>query len=313
MNSLLHAAELAPKKRNCSPRSPEEFEAAVTRHTAWAVGRHLLAPQDVPHYRLALPDLIGHAYPRARGPELDLLLDILGWFTILDDRFDGPVGHRPKDAHALIDPLLGILRYPGPPAIAPEDPLVAAWRDLWHRQAGPMPDTWRHRAAAEWQACLTTFLAETHHRAGGTTPDLPETALLRRHASCLYPFMNMLERVRGTEAPALLLAEPALYRLRAYTADAATLINDLCSLQREEGLPAVQFNMVMTLQRTHGLSRNQAVQVVRTRVRRLRDDSEVLRGHLLRRHPAAGWYLNGTRDMVDGLHVWAGTSRRYHP
>ncbi|MFB7663196.1 terpene synthase family protein [Kitasatospora sp. NPDC056138] len=341
MNLPAPGSVLAPADRSRSgriPRTPEEFAAAVVRHTGWVVARGLLPPQDVPRYQVfALHELIGHSYPRARGAELDLLLDILGWFTILDDRFDGPTGHRPAEAHALIDPLLAVL--PGPrsdltapdtapdlpalglpaaapvtaaPDTAPDSALIAAWQDLWYRQAGPMTDSWRRRAAAEWRVCLTTFVTETRHRARGTLPDLSGTALLRRHASCLYPFMNMLERVHGAGAPAQLHAEPSLHRLRAQTADAATLINDLFSLEREERQSAAQFNMVMALQRTRGYRRDEAIAAVRTRVRRLQDDSDALRRQLVRRHPAGHWYLHGTRELVDGVYAWTSTSHRYH-
>ncbi|KJK55818.1 terpene synthase family protein [Saccharothrix sp. ST-888] len=332
MNLPAPGPVLAPANRprtGQTPRTPEEFAAAVVRHTGWVVARGLLPAQDVPRYQVfALHELIGHSYPRARGAELDLLLDILGWFTLLDDRFDGPTGYRPAEAHALIDPLLAVLRSPRPdvpapdfptsglpaaaPDAAPDAALIAAWQDLWHRQAGPMTDTWRRRAAADWRACLTTFVTETLHRARGTLPGLSETALLRRHASCLYPFMNMLERVHGTGAAAQLHAEPSLHRLRAQTADAATLINDLFSLEREERQSAAQFNMVMTLQRTCGYRRDEAITAVRTKVRRIQDDSDALRRQLVRRHPAGHWYLHGTRELVDGVYTWTSTSHRYH-
>ncbi|MET8544979.1 terpene synthase family protein, partial [Kitasatospora sp. NPDC004799] len=297
------------------PRPSGELRLAADRHADWVVRRGLLTPAELPRYRAyALHELIGHAYPHARGAELDLLLDVLGWFTILDDRFDGPPGRHPDEAHALVDPLVAVLdgAHDGSPS---ESRLLLSWRELWQRQSASMSPEWRARAAREWRSCLATFPAEADHRARGTVPalglDLTDTMLLRRHGSCLYPFMNILERVHGADAPAALHAEPALHRLRANTADAATLINDLYSLRREERQAGPAFNTVLTLQRTHGCTRLRAVHAVRARVARLRQESEELRRELLRRHPAGRWYLDGTRELVAGVQTWTSTSRRY--
>ncbi|ARF82381.1 cytochrome P450 [Kitasatospora aureofaciens] len=298
-----------------TPRPPAELRAAADRHADWTVHHGLLAPAELPGYRAyALHELIGHAFPRARGTELDLLVDMLGWFTVLDDRFDGPPGRRPSEAHALVDPLISALDGDTRQS-TPDDRLLTAWRELWHRQSESASPAWRARAAREWRACLATFPAEAEHRARGTVPalglGLADTMRLRRHGSCLYPFMNILERVHGADAPAALHAEPALHRLRANTADAATLINDLYSLEREERQSAAAFNTVLTLQRIRGCTRSRAVRAVRARVTRLRQESEELRRDLGRRHPTGRWYLDGTRELVAGVQAWTSTSDRY--
>ncbi|MFF2146066.1 cytochrome P450 [Kitasatospora sp. NPDC058190] len=305
------AAPAAPARR----RLPAELRASADRHADWAVRQGLLTPAELPGYRTyALHELIGLAFPTARGGELDLLVDMLGWFTILDDRFDGPPGRRPTQARALVDPLITALDG-GAPADTADDRLLVAWRELWDRQTRAMSPAWRARAAREWRACLATFTAEAEHRSRGTVPalglSLTDTMRLRRHGSCAYPFMNILERVHGADAPAALHAEPALHRLRANTADAATLINDLYSLEREERQSAAAFNTVLTLQRVRGCTRSRAVRAVRARVSRLRQENEELRRELGRRHPAGRWYLDGTRELVAGVHAWTSTSVRY--
>ncbi|MFJ9608636.1 cytochrome P450 [Kitasatospora sp. NPDC101176] len=313
--------------RHRAPRRPGELHTAGLRHADWVLERGLLTPAELPRYRAyALHRLIGHAFPRTRGDDLDLLVDVLGWFTILDDRFDGRPGRRPAEARALVDPLTAVLHgTPGaaehrPQAVGrtgPEpdgdDRLLGAWRDLWDRQTRGMSPAWRARAALEWQTCLETFPAEAGHRSRGTVPalGLPETMRLRRHGSCLYPFMNILERVHGADAPAALHADPALHRLRANTADAATLINDLYSLEREERQSAAAFNTVLTVQRARGCTRGRAVGAVRARIARLRRQNDALRAELGRRHPAGRWYLDGTRELVEGAQAWTSTSDRY--
>ncbi|MFB6888511.1 cytochrome P450 [Kitasatospora sp. NPDC056327] len=293
-------------------RSPAELRAAAARHSDWTLAHGLLRREELARYHsYALPELIGHAYPLARGTELDLLIDLLGWFTILDDRFDGPSGQDPAVARAIVEPLLAVMAGRPLPGGTPQPQLLDAWRELWQRQTAPMPPGWRRRAAEEWRSCLETFLAETAHRAAHTHPDLTETIRLRRHASCLYPFMGILEHVHGGEAPAGLHADPALHRLRANTADAATLINDLYSADREERQNTGAFNTVLTLQRVRGCSRSRAARAVGARIARLTAQSEILRRRLVLRHPAGGWYLDGTRELVEGVFTWTSTSRRY--
>ncbi|MFD7598823.1 cytochrome P450 [Kitasatospora sp. NPDC059812] len=318
-----------PASAPAAPQLPQrsgELRTAAARHAAWVVGRNLLTPPEMTRYgAYALHELIGHAFPRAHGADLDLLVDMLGWFTILDDRFDGPPGRRPVEARDVVDPLIDVLYRTGAdrtgasapvgagPAPRSGDHVLRAWHDLWSRQAQGMSPNWRARAAREWQACLETFPAEAEHRAHGTVPalGLPETMRLRRHGSCLYPFMNILERVHGADAPAALHAEPALHRLRANTADAATLINDLYSLEREERQSAAAFNTVLTLQRIRGCTRSRAVGAVRSRVARLRRENDALRSDLRHRHPAGRWYLDGTRELIEGVQAWTSTSDRY--
>ncbi|MCG6497900.1 cytochrome P450 [Kitasatospora sp. A2-31] len=308
-------AASGPPPGPAAHRSPGELRAAATRHDDWMLGHGLLTPADLPRYHAnTLPELIGHAYPRAHGAGLDLLIDVLGWFTLLDDRFDGPPGRSPSEARRLIEPLLAVpAGGPARAAVPNDPPLLRSWQELWQRQCATMSPAWRERSAAEWRACLETFLTESRHRAARTVPDLPETVRLRRHASCLYPFMNILERVQGAEAPARLHADPGLHTLRAHTADAATLINDLCSLEREERQPVAAFNTVLTLQRVRGCTRRAAIRAVRARIARLQEESTELRHRLGLRHPAGQWYLDGTRELVDGVRVWAGTSHRYRP
>ncbi|MFJ8430914.1 cytochrome P450 [Kitasatospora sp. NPDC094019] len=293
-------------------RTPAELRAATARHGDWALAHGLLAPADLSRYQsYALPELIGHAYPRARGAELDLLVDILGWFTILDDHFDGPPGRDPARARAIVGPMLAVTTGRPVPVGGPHPHLLDAWRELWQRQTAPMSPEWRRRSAEEWRSCLETFLAETAHRAARTHPDLAETVRLRRHASCLYPFMGILEHVHGGDAPAALHRDPALHRLRANTADVATLINDLYSADREERQQVAAFNTVLTLQRVRGCTRARAVRSVGTRIARLTSESEALRRRLLLSHPEGDWYLRGTRELVAGVHAWTSTSRRY--
>ncbi|MEW2548847.1 hypothetical protein AB0910_24270 [Streptomyces sp. NPDC047002] len=361
-------------------------------HAAWLLRQGLLPQRALARYEAyALPDLIAHAYPRVAGEARGLLVDTLGWFTILDDHFDGPAGRDLRGSRDLVRRLLDTLedpdddqgvrppvrrgphpagpeqdrrpgpcpggdtdrgrardrpptadrerdrpgnrgrdRHPGrylerppypergaaqdraPEAPAPGAPacLLSAWQDLWRRQCAGMPEAWARRAGRDWARCLTTFVTEAQHRAAATLPTVRQAVHLRRHASCLYPFMNMLERVRGEALDEALHAEREMRLLRAHVADTATLINDLYSLDREER-HASPFNMIVILGREQRLSRAAAVEAVRAEVDRLGVRSDTLRASLAARHPEAAWYVRETRTLVEGVRRWSSTTDRY--
>ncbi|MER5772260.1 hypothetical protein [Streptomyces sp. NPDC001985] len=279
-------------------------------HSAWLLRHRLLPEAELERYHTyALPELIRRAYPGAPGGERGLLTDILGWYTVVDDLFDGPLGRDVPGARALVRELTGVTRSPGGRSLGGAG-VVGAWCDLWDRQCRGRTALWCRRAAGDWTRTLGTFATETAHRARGGLPSVAESALLRRWAGGLYPFMNMLEHVQGAELPARLRARPAWRRLRAHTADAATLINDLFSLAREEEQNC-GFNMVVVLRRERGLTREEALTAVRERVRRLEEESALLRSGLAREFPGSRWYLEGTRQLVAGVRAWTGSTARY--
>jgi hypothetical protein len=339
-------------------------------HATWLLRHGLLSEAALDRYAAyALPDLIAYAYPGAEGDERSLLVDILGWFTILDDHFDGPAGRDLAGARDLVRTLLDALDDPGTDSAddrhagSHEDPyatqeameetipsgladvappvrtapghlrasarpdvvrhlaapaagdaapvqLLAAWRDLWQRQRAGMAAAWVRRAARDWARCLTTFVTEAVHRTAATLPTVRQAVHLRRHASCLYPFMNMLERVEGAVLSEAVHAERELRLLRAHVADTATLLNDLYSLEREER-HSCPFNMIVILRREQRLSRSAAVAAVRAEVDRLGARSDILRNYLAAHHPEADWYLRGTRQLVEGVRLWSSTTGRY--
>jgi hypothetical protein len=289
-----------------------DLGGARRRNRLWLDDHHLLGGrrERARYDSWALPDLIGLSFPDAHGADLDLLVDILGWYTVFDDSFDGPAGRSPDHARAVVAPLLAIMGFgaEGYAAGPGDESLTEAWRDLWHRQVRGASPAWRGRAAADWRSCLRTVIRECVHRHRGTLPTPAEAVRLRRDASCLYPFMNMLEP--SARMPGALVTEAAHRRLRAHIADTATYINDLYSLEREERLGDVH-NMVLIVQRHQRISRDDAVRRVGARVRELVGECGRLSEQLAAARPAARPYLDGLRTLIDGVYRWTSTSRRY--
>ncbi|MCF3964961.1 hypothetical protein L1885_25585, partial [Streptomyces fuscigenes] len=87
---------------------------AAHDHATWLLRHGLVAEAAFDRYAAyGLPQLIAYAYPRAEGEERDLLVDILGWFTVLDDHFDGPAGRDLAGTRDLVTRLLDSLDDPG--------------------------------------------------------------------------------------------------------------------------------------------------------------------------------------------------------
>ncbi|GLF98940.1 terpene synthase family protein [Streptomyces yaizuensis] len=289
------------------------------RHGAWLARYGLVPDADAELYRsYALPALIELAYPGAPEAELDLLTDILGWYTILDDHFDGPAGRDLRVARTLFRRFEDIVNGHGsggrwfamPPAPWANG-ISAAWTDLCLRQSQGRGLVWNRRSARDWRDCLYTFVAETVHRSRGSVPSVVEVLMLRRHGSAVFPFLDLLERVRDAEAPSDLRVHGQWHRLRMYTAEAIALINDLFSLAREERRKSV-FNTVLVLQEEHGVTRERAVEIVAERVRLLRQECEVLRTALVAEFPQCREYLESTRTLVEAVETWTRTTGRYN-
>ncbi|HEX7305584.1 terpene synthase family protein [Lentzea sp.] len=285
-------------------------DRAGDRHLAWLLHHELLEAEEISGYQdFDLPFLISAAYPEASAEHHALLIDVLGWYTVVDDHFDGPAGRSAAAAKRTVSDLCSILRAPNA-APHPGNGMVGAWQDLWLRQRAVTTDLWQKRAAVEWEDCLGTFVTEAEHREAGRLPHLAEAVRLRRHASCLYPFMNMLEPVHGIELPEYIVNDPLLQRVRALTADASALLNDLCSLEREER-QGLAFNLVAVLREEHGISRREAVTRAREDLDEIEASCDELRHEFAGVHPGFSWYSDGTRRLVEGVRGWLGVTGRY--
>ncbi|WP_371666616.1 hypothetical protein OG985_46310 [Streptomyces sp. NBC_00289] len=296
-----------------SVRISADLERARQRNIAWMCEHSLLVTaEEINGFNSwRLPELIAYAFPKAHGKELDILVDMLGWYTFVDDYFDGPVGHSRISSKNIIKPMIDTLHNDASDVAGDISvPVLAAWADLWHRQTEGMSTAWRGRAAKEWKACLGTFIDESSYRETRSFISTEDLVPLRRHASCLYPFMNMLERVLGDEVPSLLLDDREMKYLRAHTADIATCINDLYSLEREER-QGEQFNMVLNLQRVHGCGRDEAMAATRAKIYQLLDECVQLSSSITQSYPSSLRYVEGIQAMVNGIYLWTSKTDRY--
>lgn len=127
------------------------------------------------HLRGGYADLASRFYPHATGADLDLGVDLMSWFFLFDDLFDGPRGENPEETERLTDAVAAALDGPLPDSA----PLIAhGFADIWRRTCEGMTPAW----CAQRPALATTSTdTSTRRRAGSGTR---RTTLPRSTSPC---------------------------------------------------------------------------------------------------------------------------------
>lgn len=300
-------------------RTSPDLESARRRHLAWVQHFGLARSREKleQYERWRIADLPAFIYPDAAGHDLDVAVDALGWFTLLDDQFDGYRRHRTAELRYLRDELLACLA--GRPAGHRDIPLVRAWADLCPRMLDEMSDTWAERITACWRDHFDACIAEEGLAAD--TPDAVSRYLsVRRISVGGYLGTVLMERALRCEIPEFLWGAAQIPVIRQGVADIALFLNDICSLPREIAR-GDRINLVILLQSTLGYSRAQAVDDLNRRV----EDAVALIGTQQRdllnacstlwpgtpQLATAHRFVTGTNSIVCGLRDWYAVTGRY--
>ncbi|KQV19261.1 MULTISPECIES: hypothetical protein [unclassified Kitasatospora] len=250
---------------------PDAVEQAQRRGVDWAVQHGLLRPTDAAvGYFLAmrLADVAAGFCPKAGGPDLDLMTDVITWTAVCDDFFDGPAGDDPAFAAAVVAALTAVTGAKGPvtaSAPAGAEGLAAATADLWARLHAPMTEQWRDRAGRSWARFLRSFLAEADARRARTVPDLAGYLALRRETMAMYVYLDAAERTGRYEVPERVLADPTLRRLSELQIDILAHCNDVHSVEHEEARGDTH-NLVLVLEAGSRRPRGEVIEEIRRRV-----------------------------------------------
>ncbi|WP_035806300.1 terpene synthase family protein, partial [Kitasatospora mediocidica] len=232
--------------------SPHRAEAEA-RHRQWLDTHAMLGSRLSPsgYARWDVPGLASLSYPDCGPDELALATDLMGFYFLFDDQFDGPLGRRPADVAAICDELTGVLhgRHPTPG----RSPCTSAFEDLWERITDGMSDRWRARATYNWEWYLASHPAEAAGRLGGQPPDREGYLILRRGTAAMETVLDMVERVGRFEVTPAAFHCPHLRQLRQLAADIPSLSNDVRSYQQEASRGDVN-NLVMIVQRERDCS-----------------------------------------------------------
>ncbi|MBU3065361.1 hypothetical protein KO481_28015 [Nocardia sp. NEAU-G5] len=237
-----------------------DLESARRSHNEWMVRHRLLCTDDtraLAQYRNTdLPRLAALVWPYARGADLELGCDVVGWTLVFDDWFDS--GLELQSVNAVIDRLIDVLTGPERPVERSAPPLVHAFSDIWSRCSADMPASWRRRAAHNWEFYLCANMHEATERGLGRIPSLDHFLCLRRGTVCLENYLDLCERLGGFHVTPKAFHIPQLRQLRRLAALIPALTNDVVTLPKEENAGEVN-NLVLVLERQHGCDRDEAL------------------------------------------------------
>lgn len=217
-------------------RVSPDLHQARERNIAW-VQKHGLAQGVIAlqnYRRWALADFAAQAFPEARGSDLDICADLMGWFFPFDDQFDGPVGCDPKRAEIICNELTEILYRPlGAPTLL-HTPVTKSFADLWARIPGEMGADWVRRTTDNWAEYLTVYAEEARNRRTGTVLALADYIELRRKSVAFKSSMDLVERTHHFEVPERAYRSRMLHEMLELANDVIWLCNDTYSIEKEE-------------------------------------------------------------------------------
>ncbi|WP_411129225.1 terpene synthase family protein [Streptomyces sp. x-19] len=269
------------------------------------------------HESARYAELAARFYPDATGADLDLGVDLMSWFFVFDDLFDGPDGEDPARARALVSSTMEALRRPAGPSAAP---VVRAFADLWQRSREGMSAAWRRRAAEHWCAYLQGYVTEAAHRHRGRMPTVEEHLRLRRETIGVHPTVDLAERIGHFEVPWRIHAAPWAAEMRAIAAEVDTIHNDLCSAEKEEARGEIH-NLLLILERREHRTRAEGVEEMRRMIRSRTERFLVLESRLPSlcdsfrlteaQRAAVFRFADALRAVMRGDYDWAERSGRY--
>jgi pentalenene synthase len=208
--------------------------------------------------RWHMPELSGFMYPDALGADLDVAVDALGWFTLLDDQFDGFRRTRTGRLRSLRNDLIGCLESES--RSTSQVPIVSAWSDVCARMRAGMPEWWLARNTEYWRTFLDACMDEEFLSTAGS--DAVDRYLATRMVSGAgYIGVVLLERTLRCALSGNVWHAPPMPLIRRSIARVALFANDFCSVPREAAR-LDQVNLVTLLQIRHGYSRSQALSAV---------------------------------------------------
>jgi pentalenene synthase len=236
-----------------------DLSVALERHMTWAREQGLI-PTDATEdaYRFSQHAEVGAWFcpDPDTGPDLDLQLDINGWYFVFDDAFDAPKGQFPDGAVAVCRQLMELVYNPGA-APAVMSPLVSAFADVWQRERAGMSAFWQQRAAGTWARYLAGNLAEEANRRIGGSLHPADYLNVRSRSVGVMPDFDMYECMGPREVPPLAWYSSHLESMRTCTVEHVILVNDVCSLEKDEARGDV--NLVSLLRQEEGCSRPAAI------------------------------------------------------
>ncbi|MFD5426774.1 hypothetical protein [Streptomyces sp. NPDC127084] len=247
--------------------------------------------------------------------------DIAGWFLLVDDQFDGPLGVQPQRAGRIVQELIDVVY--SPPAAAAKRRLSAAasgLASLWARQIHGMSASWQRRSAQNWEDFLNAYTGETINRHGGIVPDVDAYLSLRHKAGMENVLIDCAERIGHYELPEAVLTLPEIQMMHNATVQVVNVVQDAFSVAKEEARGDCH-NLILVLQHHRKYSREEAIAESRSIVRGHTDEFLHLKSQLptlfdsvalpLSDREVAYIFVDDLQSQMKACHDWCRHSDRY--
>lgn len=255
--------------------------------------------------------IITYCYPEAHGADLELAVDMMSFFFLVDELFDGPLRTTHGEAAAFVHRLLAVL---DPAAVPSPAPAVAAFEEVWTKSLHGTSHQWQLRAAAHWTQYFWGNLTENVDRAR-TAPFSLESYLTARRDTIGYrPCQDMIERACGFEVPAQAWYQSSVRRFSDLANDLIVLCNDVISLPKELDRGET-VNSVLLLAEARGLTTSEALAEIDAAIRHRSDAFHETTAEVLRLGDVLGLAAperESLRRWVEGNHTWIGGQKDWH-
>ncbi|MFC7615507.1 hypothetical protein ACFQV2_20405 [Actinokineospora soli] len=301
-------------------RSSPDAERARADHLAWPRALGLITTDAAAerHRRGDYAGLAARFYPAATGADLDLGVDLMSWFFLYDDLFDGPAGDDPAAAARLVAAVTAV--FDGP---LPDDaPLIArGLADVWRRTCAGMSADFRIRAARHWREYLAGYVDEAEGRDRSGPYDADTYLDIRRRTIGVLPTVDMAERTSRCEVPKRVHDSAVMTAMLRIAIDINVLFNDIASLEKEKARGELN-NLVLILMREHGWGQARSIARIQDEVR-TRVEQFLLLETLLpdvcasfgldadERDRTDRFRVDCLRTVIRGSHDWHRSSGRY--
>lgn len=211
--------------------------------------------------------------------ELDLTTDWFTWATFFDDYFPMRFGHT-RDmvgAKSFMDRLATFMPLDSTVAPAPTNAVERGLGDLWPRTTASMSADKRLQFRGHVQDMHDSWLWELANHIQNRIPDPIDYIEMRRKTFGSELGMSLSQPTQNQKIPPEIYGARPMRALVNTAADAAALMNDIVSYQKEIELEGELNNGVLVVQRFLDCDLQQAVNVVNDlRTSRLRQFEHVV-------------------------------------
>jgi hypothetical protein len=231
---------------------------AIARTVAWQESLGLIASNTPWNSLIGLRpvELAARGYPRADLDTLTLASEWTAWFFHIDDLFDeGVTGTDIELSQLATGTLRTLLHNPrsrnkknhcGLPG-----PATDALLDLLRRTREIMTPVQFRRFISHLTDYAEALAAEAVNRVARAVLDVDSYCALRRNTGPALPLLDLIENSEGIRLPTNFYISPEYEQLLNITADVASWINDLFSVEKEEARGDCH-NFLLVVKRANG-------------------------------------------------------------